>query len=125
MSISRRAVLLQGGVIGAGIIAPSLSGIRALGQAPRLPERRSLQGLAWNDPIVETYRDGVGLLKRRAAADLFNWANLATIHGTDVETYHLCPHGNWYFLPWHRAYILMYERIVRDVTGNRDFALPY
>ena len=125
MPVSRRAVLLQGGVIGAGFIAADLSGVRALAQAPPLPERRSLRGLAWNDPIVETYRDAVGQLKNRPDGDLFNWVNLAKIHGTDVETYHLCPHGNWYFLPWHRAYLLMYERLIRDVTGNPSFALPF
>lgn len=124
MTMSRRTVLLQGGVIGAGVIAATMPGIQALAQS-QPPERRSLEGLAWNDPIVATYRDAVGIMKQKPASDKFSWAALARIHGTDPNNYHFCPHGNWYFLPWHRAYILMYERVIRDLTKNNNFALPF
>jgi len=36
-----------------------------------------------------------------------------------------CPHGNWWFLPWHRAYLYYFERILRWAAGNPDLALPY
>ncbi|MHB9363555.1 tyrosinase family protein [Mesorhizobium sp. LNJC403B00] len=36
-----------------------------------------------------------------------------------------CPHGNWYFLPWHRAYLYAFEQICRELSGKPDFALPY
>jgi tyrosinase len=124
MAVSRRSVLLQGAVIGAGVIASGVPGMKALA-AGQPPQRRTLQGLAWNDPIVATYRDGVGLLKQKPATDKISWAGLAGIHGIDPNAYHFCPHGNWYFLPWHRAYILTYERVIRDLTSNNDFALPY
>jgi tyrosinase len=124
MAISRRNVLLQGAVIGAGVLASNVPAMKALA-AGQPPERRTLQGLAWNDPIVATYRDGVGLLKQKAAGDKSGWVGLAGIHGLNLSAYHFCPHGNWYFLPWHRAYILTYERFIRELTGNRDFALPY
>lgn len=35
-----------------------------------------------------------------------------------------CPHGNWYFLPWHRAYLFYFEKIIQKLTGNKDFGLP-
>ena len=124
MAVSRRNVLLQGFVFGAGIIAENMSGMEALAQG-QPPQRRTLQGLAWNDPIVATYRDAVGIMKQKPASDKFSWASLASIHGTDPNNYHFCPHGNWYFLPWHRAYTLMYERVIRDLTKNNSFALPY
>jgi tyrosinase len=121
MTTSRREVLLQGCVIGAGIIAANMTGMEALAQAaPKL--RRSLHGMAPDDPILQTWRDGVRLLK--AASGSVSWANFAAIHG-DADNFNLCPHGNWYFLPWHRAYLLSYERAVRQLTGNNDFALPY
>ncbi len=121
MTTSRREVLLQGCVIGAGIIAANMTGMEALAQgAPKL--RRSLHGMAPNDPILQTWRDGVRLLK--AASGNVSWANFAAIHGT-ANAFNLCPHGNWYFLPWHRAYLLSYERAVRQLTGNNEFALPY
>ncbi len=125
MTISRRDVLLQGSVIGAGIIAANVPGMVALAQAQAVPQRRSLQGLAWDDPIVATYRDAVGLMKNMPASEQFSWVNLANIHGPTQFSYKFCPHGNWYFLPWHRAYTLMYERIVRYLTKNDDFAMPY
>jgi hypothetical protein len=30
-----------------------------------------------------------------------------------------------HFLPWHRMFVYFFERIVRQVTGRADFALPY
>jgi tyrosinase len=124
MSVSRRRVLLYGGIIGAGVIASTERGIVALAQA-QPPLRRSLQGLAWNDPIVAAYRDAVGQMKQKPAGDKFNWVNLADLHGSIQGGFKYCPHGNWYFLPWHRAYTLMYERLVRQLTGERNFAMPY
>lgn len=123
MTASRRDVLLQGCIIGAGVIAAELPGMEALGQTP--PQRVSLEGLAWNDPIVATYRDAVGIMKQMPDTQQFSWVNLSQIHGTDPNSYNFCPHGNWYFLPWHRAYLVMYERIVRHLTGNNAFAMPY
>jgi tyrosinase len=125
MTTSRRDVLLQGCAIGAGFIAANMTGLEAWAQAapaaaPKL--RRSLHGMPLNDPILQTWRDGVRLLK--AANGNVSWASFAAIHGNQ-DNFNLCPHGNWYFLPWHRAYLLMYERAVRKLTGNDDFALPY
>ncbi|MEZ2222673.1 tyrosinase family protein [Rhizobium sp. RCC_161_2] len=124
MSITRRSVIVQGGVIGAGLLASGLPGIKAFAQIPPIPWRRSLQGLAWNDPIVATYRDAVRILKAMPASEKFNWVKLSEIHGSP-SGFKYCPHGNWYFLPWHRAYTAMYERIVRLVTKNNDFAMPF
>jgi len=121
--VTRREVLLHG-AIGAGFIATNLSGVAALA-AGAPPKRVSLQGLAWNDPIVSTYRDAVGIMKGMASSKKFSWINLAKIHGTDPDNYHYCPHGDWYFLPWHRAYTAMYERIIRSLTKNNSFAMPY
>ena len=110
MAISRRGVLFRGSAIGVGIIAANVPGLVAFAQ-PLPPLRRSLHGLALNDPILQAWRDGVRLLKARPASAPVSWANFAAIHGGDAD-FNLCPHGNWYFLPWHRAYLLMYERAV-------------
>ncbi len=126
MSITRRKVFLQGGVFGAGIIASNLPGMEALAQGSTPPLRQSLEGLAWNDPIVASYRDAVGILMNAKAGSLpYNWVTLSQIHGTNPNEYHFCPHGDWYFLPWHRAYTVTYEDIVRKLTSNPGFAMPY
>jgi tyrosinase len=114
--------MIQGGVIGAGIIASNVTGIVALAQG-QPPLRRSLHGMALNDPVLDAWREGVGKLKAATTGNL-TWKKFAEIHG-NANGFNLCPHGNWYFLPWHRAYLLMYEEAVRKLTGHNDFALPY
>lgn len=119
MGISRRDVLVQGGVIGAGLLATDLPGWKAIAWAVGEPQRKSLAGLAWNDPIVATYRDAVGIMKQTGSGDALSWAAVGNTH------LNFCPHGNWYFLPWHRAFVVSIERIVRSLTKNNDFAMPY
>ncbi|VTR96027.1 polyphenol oxidase : Tyrosinase, putative OS=Acaryochloris marina (strain MBIC 11017) GN=AM1_B0356 PE=4 SV=1: Tyrosinase: Tyrosinase: PPO1_KFDV [Gemmata massiliana] len=45
------------------------------------------------------------------------WKPVAEIHNES------CPHGNWFFLPWHRAYIHAFEQHARTIC--KDFTLPY
>lgn len=120
---TRRTVLLQGCAIGAGVIASRLTGAAALAQSQK-PLRRSLGDLPLNDPILEAWREGVDRLKRVNPTERISWASFAAIHGTRAG-FNRCPHGNWYFLPWHRGFLLMYEKTVRELTGHADFALPY
>jgi len=58
-------------------------------------------------------------MKALPASDGRNWTKQAEIHNNH------CTHGNWWFLPWHRAYLFNFEAICRKLTGNNDFALPY
>ena len=88
------------------------------------PVRRSIAELELDDPILETYRQFVSLMKERPATDLVSWTGFSAVHGTSAG-FNFCPHGNWYFLPWHRAYLRMYETACRTLTGNDQFAMPY
>lgn len=41
-----------------------------------------------------------------------------------------CQHATWYFLPWHRGYLLGIESVLREIivdqlNGPKDWALPY
>jgi len=83
------------------------------------PTRRNIANLPANDPIIQTYKDAVAAMKALPAADGRNWTKQALIHNNS------CVHGNWWFLPWHRAYLFYFEAICRKLTGNADFALPY
>ena len=83
------------------------------------PTRRNIANLAANDPIIQTYKDAVNAMKNLPAGDGRNWTKQAEIH------LNKCVHGNWWFLPWHRAYLFYFEAICRKLTGNNDFALPY
>jgi tyrosinase len=120
--ITRRQTLQRLALGGVAVFAGIVPGTRAL--ASPLPRRREINGLALNDPMVQTLRDGVRILKNRTAGQGPSWIDLSNIHGNAAD-FNKCPHGNWYFLPWHRAYLLMYERMIRSVTANNDFAMPY
>src|SRR5215203_5446116 len=46
-----------------------------------------------------------------------------------LETWNTCqPHGGQdsnFFLPWHRMFVFFFESIIRNVSGNATFTLPY
>jgi tyrosinase len=105
----------------------------------------------WADPIL-WYARGVKAMKARALSEPTSWRFFGAMHGfdqdlwsslgylnesdqppsdSDMKTYwDQCQHGSWYFLPWHRGYLLALEAVVRDAItqlggpGAR-WALPY
>lgn len=105
----------------------------------------------WADPIL-WYARGVKAMKARPLNDPTSWRFFGAIHGfdpglwqqvgelseTDVppsdddqKTYWAqCQHGSWYFLPWHRGYLIALEAVVRDAITQlggpaSSWALPY
>lgn len=111
--LSRRAFLASGSA--ATLLGPSWA---ARGQGA-VGTRRSIRDMGGNDPDLAAYRRAVAAMKALPPSDPRNWNRFADIHRN------FCPHGNWYFLPWHRAYLVALERICRDLSGKADFALPY
>ena len=124
--LTRRG-LFRSAIAGSGalIFSRILPGLRAAVRNTQ-PLRRSLGEMDLDDPTLETLREFVKMMKDPAHnGQLVNWISFADVHGTRSGGFNLCPHGNWYFLPWHRGYLRMYEVAVRTMTGNKDFALPY
>jgi tyrosinase len=104
----------------------------------------------WADPIL-WYARGVKAMQSRALNEPTAWRFYGAIHGidpnlwqqlgylspadpmpsdADVATYwNQCQHGSWYFLPWHRGYVIAFEAVIRDAVvklgGPADWALPY
>jgi len=111
--LHRRAFLAAAGsslaLLGSNALFAQGAGVR----------RRSVRGMSANDPDLAAMRRAVAAMKALPQSDPRNWIRFADIHRN------FCPHGNWYFLPWHRAYIASFERICRELSGKRDFALPY
>lgn len=90
--------------------------------------RRTLTNMSIDDPDISTYRDFVGLMQRSGGGLPANvsWLQFSLQHGNyDTGRYKYCPHGDWYFLPWHRAYTQMYEKAAQALMKSPDFALPY
>jgi tyrosinase len=101
-----------------------LGGLRALAQ-PSVPVRRSLHGMALDDPDLDAYRTFVGMMQARDQSKPGSWLGFSLQHGAYNDGFKYCPHGDWYFLPWHREYVVMYESAVRSLTGHTGFAMPY
>ncbi len=107
-------------------------------------------GNTWS-PTLLWYAKAVQELQKRPITDPTSWRFLAAIHGfnedlwitngyyqkgeqlppaTDRELFwNRCQHRTWFFLPWHRPYLISFEAIVRDAVvklgGPADWALPY
>jgi tyrosinase len=95
--------------------------------------RVDVWSLGANDPIITAYADAVAAMQAKPAADPTSWDYQAAIHGVFAAVasppYNECRHGGWYFLPWHRAYLYYFERIVRAQViangGAATWAIPY
>jgi tyrosinase len=104
----------------------------------------------WADPIL-WYARGVKAMKARPLSETTGWRFYGAIHGinedlwqrlgylspteprpspADVKAFwNECQHGSWYFLPWHRGFLIAFEAIIRDavvkLNGPAEWALPY
>lgn len=102
--------------------------------------------LTW-EPTLLWYAKAVGEMSSRPATDPTSWRFQAGVHGYNKKTdpfvdagevpkkavqdkfWSKCQHGTWYFLPWHRMYLGLFEQIVRTAVvklgGPADWTLPY
>ena len=123
---TRRTVLqaaIAGGTV--AVFSGTLGGLRAAIAAGTVPERRSLGKMALDDPDLSAYRDFVGIMQGYDQNKPLSWLGYSLQHGAYNGGFKYCPHGDWYFLPWHRAYVVMYENAVRALTSHKQFAMPY
>lgn len=107
-------------------------------------------GSEWADPIL-WYARAVAAMKARPVAEPTSWKFYAGMHGfygplwsalgylkpseklpgsrVMKRFWKQCQHGSWYFLPWHRGYLLAFEANIRAAVkhlgGPADWALPY
>jgi len=80
---------------------------------------------------LESYALAVTNMKALGDDDPRSWMYQANIHGTLLdqsnwlELFYTCEHRSDFFWPWHRMELYWFEQIVRDQSGNPDWALPY
>lgn len=115
IGISRRRFLAASG---AAVLASGIKFSPAQAQPGEPFVRKSLLDPQIG-PVLDSYRKAITAMLQLPATDPRNWYRLAFIHALD------CPHGNWWFLPWHRGYIGWFEQICRQLSGDPTFALPY
>jgi hypothetical protein len=116
VAASRRQFLASGG---AAVLASSLR-LRPLQSGPpATPYTR----ISLTDPgapaMLASYATAIKASLKLPPSDPRNFYRNAFVHTLD------CPHGNWWFLPWHRGYLGWWEQTLRSLSGNTSFAFPY
>ncbi|MDX0116490.1 tyrosinase family protein [Sinorhizobium meliloti] len=114
VKLSRRGLLRTAAAMGATVLP--FGSVQA--QTTAKFSRRSVTDPA-AAPALESYKKAIRAMLSLPPEDPRNWYRLALVHTVD------CPHGNWWFLPWHRGYVGWFERICRELSGDPEFALPY
>jgi tyrosinase len=106
-----------------------------------------LSGVATWEPTLLWYAKAVGDMASRPASDPTSWRFQGGVHGYNKASdplvtlgpaptktiqqkyWNKCQHGSWFFLPWHRMYLGIFEQAVRATVvklgGPADWALPY
>ncbi len=123
-----RRVFISGlGFVSLGLLLSTLGGCEAcIEQIKNRPIRRRYRtGSAEVDAAIEIYKNAVNLMKALPASNPRSWAAQAGIHGTVAGGFNFCQHGTNHFFSWHRAYLLYFERICQELTGEKSFGLPY
>lgn len=120
--LNRRSMMV--GSASALILASGLAGSKRASAQQTLRVRRNIANMSLDDPDLVAFRTFVGEMRARDQSNAPSWIKFADIHGGSFN-FKYCQHGNWYFLPWHRAYLDMYEQAVIELTGHTRFALPY
>jgi tyrosinase len=111
------------------LLTPGIEAVRPVAQAviarrnpPSDQVRAAFEAIAsWTDPTSLGYQSQVHdtFLPRS------NWPQ----HNGKPVLWAECAHTQWFFLPWHRAYLLEFEAVVRShvkaLDGPETWALPY
>ena len=128
MKISRREFSVLTSSVLAALATP-----RAFGGPLRV--RRNVNTLS--AAKIDVFRTGIAAMSALPVEDFRSRQYQSNVHGIaglpdtwpavpDAETYwNECRHQSQHFLPWHRWYLLFWEEIVRELSGDPNFNAPY
>src|SRR5262245_840946 len=106
--------------VGAGAAALAASALPSPAPAQAARFRRwEITDPAMPANVLASYKAGISKMLSLPPTHSRNWYRNAIVHVLD------CPHGNWWFLVWHRAYLGWLEATVRELSEDNEFALPY
>jgi len=116
MSLTRRQFLASSA---AAAVVSALPSRFARAQTATAKYHRVDLSTSQGQAMLASYEVGIKKMLALPPTDGRNWYRNAFIHTLD------CPHGNWWFPPWHRGYIGWFEQTIRSLSGNPSFALPF
>jgi hypothetical protein len=125
-----RRVFVGGATAVAGAAALGLASPSVFGQTTRT--RMDIVAFAQDATRLAKFEAAVKEMQDRSAAnpdDPKGWLVNANAHNdfcgvpsaSDPSQIHFC----WWFLAWHRAYISVTERKIREISGDDTFCYPY
>jgi tyrosinase len=127
---TRRSFLVTAGAASATVLGASLFNVETVLAGPPVV-RRDIGGLTAADPIIASYRKAIKAMRALPSSNPVSWAYQAAIHGTHLSPpppgapWNTCEHGTDFFWSWHRMYLYWFERIIRKMSGDPNWALPY
>lgn len=127
-NMSRRVFVKGLGFVSLSLVTSAMLGgcEDLLKQIRNRPVRRYLRtGSPEVQHALDIYKDAVAQMRALPSSDPRNWDAQAALHGTVTGGFNLCEHGTAHFFPWHRAYLLYFEHICQELTGEKSFGLPY
>jgi hypothetical protein len=113
----RRFLMATGTALSATTFGSRLLQTAGLDRSPFC--RRNIGKLAANDPVILSYMKAVTIMQALPSTNPLSWTFQAEIHRNS------CEHDTDYFWPWHRMYIYWFEKIIRKLSGDSSWALPY
>src|SRR5262245_47970356 len=120
MTNTRLSYLTRRGLLGAGAAFVASNALPSVVRAQGAKFRRwEITDPAMPPRVLASYKAGISKMLALPPTDPRNWYRNALLHIFD------CPHGNWWFLVWHRAYLGWLEVTLRNLSGDPEFALPY
>ena len=91
--------------------------------------RRDIGNLIETDSVIVSYRAAIKAMQALPYTNPCSWQYQAAIHGTTLPGsypgWNSCQHGNNFFWSWHRMYLYRWEKIIRKMSGDPNWALPY
>jgi len=127
---NRRRFLVTAGAAASTVLGSTFFNLDTVDAAPYM--RRNLGGMAASDPILVSYRKAIKAMQALDSSSPLSplsWTYQAAIHGTTLSgslpAWNTCEHGTPYFWSWHRMYLYWFERIIRKMSGDSGWALPY
>ncbi len=129
MSWNRRQFLLAStATASASILGDSL--FHPPGVSAATFTRMDVGNLTASSSQILSYAKAVTAMKALPSSDPRSWTYQAAIHGTQTPcpcptSWNTCEHGTEFFWSWHRMYLYYFEKIVRRMSGDYGWALPY
>src|SRR5712692_686256 len=129
---SRRSIIKgAAGLAGAATIGTAAPFVVSGQPAANVPVRQDIVEFAKDASRLAKFEAAIKEMQDRSKAnpnDPRGWlinakahADFCSVPGTDPRQAHFC----WWFLTWHRAYIAVTERKLREISSDQTLCYPY